>query len=572
MGIKISILFIMIVLENITEVIKLNYTIPKTEKAVQLIGPDELTLNTSKKVCMPGPYQVLAMVEAVGLCFSDLKLLKQFGGHARKSKIISGIDKTILDELSSYAPDEMPTVPGHEACVRVVSVGENVKSCEIGKRYLVQTDYRWLKTENSNSAFGYNIEGGLQEYVILDERIFTTPDGDSFMIPASEDKSASAVALVEPWACVENAYASAERTSLSEGGKMLVLVDCDFDEKHFTAFISRFGRPSTITIISGKPIELNYVNIKIECINEMPDGQFDDVIYYGSNPDKAEMLFDKVANKGLINFVQCGEKFGRKVKSAVGRCHYGGIRIIGTDGSDPSESMETIPGNGEIRNGEKVDVVGAGGPMGVMHAIRCLCQGVEDITVYAGDLDDERLGSLNKLAEPIAKEMDINYVPYNPTKGESAEGTTYAAIMAPVPQLVAAAVEKSESHAIINIFAGIPATVYGDINLDRYIEKNMYFIGTSGSVLDDMLAVLKKVEGGTLDTNVSVAAICGLEGAVEGIRAVEKQEIAGKIIVYPGVEMGLTTLDELGEVLPEVAKKLNNGVWTIEAEKTLLGK
>ena len=66
--------------------------IPETQYAVQLVGPSELRLNTAKPVIRPGPTQVLARIEAVGLCFSDLKLLKQFAGHARKGEILSGID------------------------------------------------------------------------------------------------------------------------------------------------------------------------------------------------------------------------------------------------------------------------------------------------------------------------------------------------------------------------------------------------------------------------------------------------------------------------------------------------
>jgi D-arabinose 1-dehydrogenase-like Zn-dependent alcohol dehydrogenase len=50
--------------------------IPAHQYAVQLIGPDQLILNAEKAVNPPGPNQVLARVEAVGLCFSDLKLLK----------------------------------------------------------------------------------------------------------------------------------------------------------------------------------------------------------------------------------------------------------------------------------------------------------------------------------------------------------------------------------------------------------------------------------------------------------------------------------------------------------------
>ena len=39
-----------------------------------------------------------------------------------------------------------------------------------------------------------------------------------------------------------------------------------------------------------------------------------------------------------------------------------------------------------------------------------------------------------------------------------------------------------------------------------------------------------------LDTNLSVAAISGLDGAIDGIRAVEKNLMPGKIIVYPSAK------------------------------------
>ena len=118
----------------------MKFEIPQTASAVQLTGPDELTLNTNKPVPTPGPYQVLGKVEAVGLCFSDLKLLKQFADHARKTDILSGIDRAILDEIPSYVPDAEPTVPGHETVVRVVAMGDRVKNVDLGGRYLIQTD------------------------------------------------------------------------------------------------------------------------------------------------------------------------------------------------------------------------------------------------------------------------------------------------------------------------------------------------------------------------------------------------------------------------------------------------
>ena len=220
----------------------MNEKVPAKQYAVQLVGPDQLVLNRSKDVFKPGPHQVLARVEVVGLCFSDLKLLKQFTGHVRKGQVVAGIDPGILKEIPSYVPDEAPTVPGHETVVRIVAVGPGVERHKPGERYLVQTDYRWVRTATSNAAFGYNFEGALQEYVLMDERVITAPDGESMLIPAPEDRAASAIALAEPWACVEDAYVSKERTTLKAGGQMLVVADTEIPIGRMSNLLRRYGR------------------------------------------------------------------------------------------------------------------------------------------------------------------------------------------------------------------------------------------------------------------------------------------------------------------------------------------
>jgi len=546
--------------------------LPKTQYAVQLVGPDELILNRSKEVFRPGRHQILCRVEVVGLCFSDLKLLNQFSSHVRKSEIVSGIDTGVLKEIPSYVPGEAPTVPGHETVVTIEAVGPGVENVKPGERFLVQTDYRWLRTANSNGAFGYNFEGALQEYVLMDERVILSPEGESMLIPVSEELSASAIALVEPWACVEDAYVSEERTSIKTDGRMLVVADVKIGKDAFENLFGRYGKPAQITWVSkSEAVELD-VPVKIVAdVSELGDAGYDDVIYFGSDANTVEALFAKIATRGLSNIVLCGGKFGRDVVTMVGRVHYGGIRIVGTTGSEPADSMEVIPETDEIREGDKINVIGAGGPMGAMHVIRNICQGVKGARVFAGDLDDNRLQILTRIAEPLAEKNGVEYRPYNPTKDEITAAFDYTVLMAPVPGLVAASLHSAARRGLINIFAGIPATVTAKIDLDTYIEKQLYFIGTSGSTLDDMKRMLEKAESGRLDTNVSVAAITGFEGATEGIRAVENRSIAGKIVVYPACrDMGLVTLEELNERMPEVAARLNNGLWTKEAEDKLL--
>ena len=546
---------------------------PKKQCAVQLTGPDELIFNKSKLVSMPGRHQILCRVEAVGLCFSDLKLLKQFSHHPRKIEIISGIAPETLKEIPSYVPDEAPTVPGHEAVVRIEIVGEDVSNFKPGERYLVQTDYRWLKNTDSNASFGYNFEGALQEYVLMDERVITSPEGKSMLIPVSEKLSASAIALVEPWACVEDAYASKQRHQLKADGKMLVIADTEVSANIFGNLLKRHSRPACITWVSefAEPAGLDVPIVKATGTSRLSDASYDDVIYFGSNAGVVESLFDKLAPQGLMNIVLCGGRFGRDVVTPAGRVHYGGIRIIGTKGTDPAQSMKNIPETGEVRAGDRINVIGAGGPMGIMHVIRNICRGVENISVFAGDVAEDRLAVISRIAGPLAVKNNINFTAYNPKKEEPAENFEYTVLMVPSAELVAASVKKTAKRGIINIFAGIPADVSEKIDLDAYIEKQLYFIGTSGSVLEDMNVVLKKAESERLDTNVSVAAVCGLDGASEGIRAVESRSIAGKIIVYPTCKgLGLTLLKEMHEKIPEVAQCLNNGIWNKKAEETLL--
>jgi len=533
----------------------MSQTLPTKQRAVQLVGPDQLQINEDKPVFAPGPHQVLGRVEVVGLCFSDLKLLKQFSGHARKSSVASGIDLQALSEMPHYVPGDKPTVPGHETVVRIVQTGPGVTRHKVGERYLLQTDYRWLPTSGSASAFGYNFEGALQEYVLLDERVVTAPNGESMLIPVPEDLSASALALCEPWACVEDAYVERQRQTLKTDGKMLVVGEARVEPQQLRALFARFGKPFDIMWKTASEIA------------ELPDAHFDDVVYFGSSAETVGRLFPKVAARGLFNIVLCGGSFGRPVVSQIGRVHYGALRLIGTTGWDPAEAMNDIPPTAEVRQNDKINIIGAAGPMGTMHVIRDICQGVAGVTVFAGDLSSERLAMLEKLAGSLAREHKVSLRTYNPSTEKLAEQFDYIVLMAPVPALVAQAVTSAAAGGIINIFAGIPAHVTAELDLDSYIAKHLYFIGTSGSTLDDMKLVLAKVVSRQLDTNLSVGAVSGLDGAIDGIRAVEKNTVPGKILVYPSCRgLKMTPLPQLSGKLP-----LTDGHWNKKAEDSLTG-
>jgi threonine dehydrogenase-like Zn-dependent dehydrogenase len=552
--------------------------IPEKQTAVQLVGPDELVLNTEKDVHKPGPHQILGKVESVGLCFSDMKLLHAFTGHPRKGPIIEGIDPEILKEIPSYVPNELPTVPGHEAVVEIVAVGDKVKDYKIGERYLVQTDYRHLPTDGSKAAFGYNFEGALQQYVLMDERIITAPDGESFLIPVTEEPSASAVALVEPWACVEDAYVTHERQTIKEKGKVLIVKEGgDYD---LQGLFSKTPKSVTAVGLSDKEkaqlkSELDKVGLKPVFADEIPEDLYEDIIYLGVTKATFEILEKtRLAERGIMNVATAGRKFGEPVLLDVGRIHYEGTRFIGTSSNKPAESYKHIPATGEIPDESDILIIGAAGPMGTMHVIRSLSLAKAPKGIVATDINNDRMAMLERTVKSLADKKGTPFTLYNPKEKGNYQGkANYVIYLVPVPALLPPVIHNLKCCGILNVFAGIRAGSFAAIDMDYYTENSLYMIGTSGSTVEDMRIVLGKVDQNVMDTNTSVAAISGMKGAIEGLRGVDSQRFHGKVIVYPQLpDMGLIELDDLPKLMPDVFALLKDGVWTKEAETALLKK
>ena len=551
--------------------------LPASQNAVQLVGPGRLVLNRSKDVPQPGPHQIVVKVEAVGLCFSDLKLWNQFSAHPRKGEIVSGIAPEVLQQIPSYVPGELPTVPGHEVSCRIVAVGSDVTRHRVGERCLVQTDYRTLPTKGSNAAFGYNFEGGLQEYVLMDERVVVdTVTGVRALIAVSEEPSASAVALVEPWACVENSYSTTNRRTLAPRGRLLVVAE-DGHAVMGLAEAAKPGQPpASVTIVAAAEVDLPWAGpsvavIRASDVRDLPDASFDDIVYFGASKLTIDVLNDKLAVGAIINVVLAGATIGAPVSVGVGRVHYEATRWIGTVANSAAESYVTVPPSGELRPGDSLLAVGAAGPMGQMHILRSLSADVDGLSVVGTDLDDARLRSLLAKAQPLAQANGVSLRLLN-TSSQPLVGTfSYHLILVPMPSLVADAVQSSEDRGLINIFAGIAVATRHDIDLDAYIARRCYMFGSSGSVVSDMEVLLDRIATGRLDTNLSVDAVSGMAGAADGLAALQDRTMAGKIVIYPSLhEVGLLSLADLSGAFPTVASKLADGHWCLEAERELL--
>ncbi|MEX1295362.1 MAG: alcohol dehydrogenase catalytic domain-containing protein [Candidatus Limnocylindrales bacterium] len=549
--------------------------IPQTQVGFQFVGADETRLNTEKPVPELGPTQILCQIEATGICFSDTKLLHAFSAHPRKGEVLTFLGADELAGIPSYVPGEAPTVPGHEACARVVAVGSDVKHHQVGDRALVQTDYRHMLTASSNASFGYNFEGALQQYTLMDERVIIDPQTqERFLIPVSEEPSASAVGLLEPWACVERAYATEERGTLKAGGKLLVVADSGHVIEGLNELIAR-AAPDAITAVvadSAQEAAVEALGTALaQTLDGLAAGSFDDIVYFGSDPDRVEALQPLLGLKGVIDIVLGGQALGRPVEIDVGRVHYDLTRWVGTVGTSAAEGYSWVPATGELRSGEKVGVIGAAGPMGFMHVVRALTAGLPGISVDAVDIDEERLAHLSSVAAPLAEARGLGFSAIDSRHRQPAGGYTRIGCMVPVPAIAAGTVELADEGAIIDFFAGFAVGTTVPLDLDAMLRKHIYILGTSGSMISDMKAVLGRLEAGTLDTNISVYAVSGMRGVDDALGAVMARTSGGKIVIYPQLtEMGMVTLAELPERLPEVAAALEDGRWTKAAEAVLL--
>jgi D-arabinose 1-dehydrogenase-like Zn-dependent alcohol dehydrogenase len=462
-----------------------------------------------------------------------------------------------------------------------VAVGSAVARHAVGERVLVQTDYRHLPTPGSNAAFGYNFEGGLQEYVLLDERMIIEPGTDErFLIPVDEEPSGSAIALLEPWACVEASYASPERATLAPGGRLLVVADAGHAVDGLAPLLAATP-PATVTAVVAEEAQRAALRSAVgpgalgvvfaADADGLPVESFDDIVYFGADAERIEQLQELLATRGVIDIVLGGGRIGRSVAIDVGRIHYDLTRWVGTEGSAAAEGYAIAPPTGELRAGDRVAVIGAAGPMGFMHAIRTASSPLPGLSLAAIDIDEARLAHLAGIAGPLAASRGIPAVFLNSRTTPPEPGFSYVAVMVPAPPLVAQAVDLAGEHALVNIFAGFAAGTRASLDLDAVLRKGIYLFGTSGSEIPDMRAVLAKLERGELDTNISVDAICGMEGVGAALAAVEARTTGGKIVVYPALhEQGLVRLAELADRLPNVAAALRDGLWTRAAEDALL--
>ncbi len=153
----------------------------------------------------PGDDQLLVRVDAVSLCFSDVKLIQQGSKHPKLYNRDLAIEPTRL---------------GHETALTVFKVGANLRDkYQPGQRLAVQPD---IYQQGKSTAYGYTIPGGLIQFHLLGPEVLDADHG-AYVLPVGEQLGYAEAALTEPWACVEGAYRQRRRLTPGPAGLMWIV-------------------------------------------------------------------------------------------------------------------------------------------------------------------------------------------------------------------------------------------------------------------------------------------------------------------------------------------------------------
>ncbi len=522
----------------------------------------------------PGPDELLVRHDACGLCFSDIKVIRLGEEHPRIYRNMK----------------EDPVVLGHEVAMTVMKVGENLKDqYKPGQRFTVQPD---IYIDGVGYAYGYEIQGGLSQYNIIDQRVLNNDDGN-YLIPVRPSTGYAEAGLTEPWACVTAAYELRYRTGLKPGGVTWIIGSKANPEHNYTlsAGFDEASHPDKLLLTDVPDYLADALRARAAAIGgievvDVPDVEkppvevVDDIVLLGANAGLIEKVSPWLNHFGVVAIL-ADEPLDRPVNVDVGRVHYNRWLYVGARGSEIADAYANTPVRSSLKRNGKAWFVGAGGPIGRMHVQRAIQKANGPKTIVCTDVSAHRLQDLDETFGDEARAKGIDFICLNPMEGEAYEagmapvketGFDDIIVLAPIPPVIADAANWLAPEGVMNIFAGVARGTTAPLDLSNLYMKDVRFIGHSASSFDDLKLMLHETESGELSPNRSVAAIGSLGAAKDGLQAVQDQVYPGKVVIYINIkEFPLTAVPDLKDVLPSVYAKLKDGrEWTNEAEAEFL--
>ena len=297
--------------------------------------------------------EVLLKVVTDTLCTSTYKAVKQGSAHKR---VPEGIDKA-------------PVIIGHEICGEIVEVGSDLSSqWKKGQKIVIQPA---LKLESGyDPGYSYQFIGGSSTYCVVPAIVMER----SCMIPYSGQAYFEG-SLVEALGCILRGYKGFYHTDYTnykrsdgakKGGKIAILggagpmglgaVELAFGYAGLTQVtvtdidnqrLSFAKRKCPEEKARKKGLKLDYVNTKdikdpAGELLKLSEGGYDDVFVMVPVPELFTMAEKICREDGCVNFFA-----GPATKELMGsinlyRIHYDGIHVVGTAGSIPEDTVDTI--------------------------------------------------------------------------------------------------------------------------------------------------------------------------------------------------------------------------------------
>ena len=537
----------------------------------QLKGPGLESLGTKGRPDMVPfpPYteeNLIARIDAVGLCFSDIKLIGAGSAHPR----IEGRDLA-----------KNPTVPGHEVTMTIVGVGDKWRGkFTLGSRWIIQADIFY---KGKSISFGYALPGGLSQYVVIGKEVLEGDEG-CYLLPVKSETGYVEAALVEPWTCVIASYQIRARGHLREN-----------------AILSFIGFPrgqlplSLDGLESGKIARISFQGLSeenrraVEALAHRSGAEL--VSGDGGGPAPTDVVCagtpDRESLQRIVNALEADTVLGIHTSEPdielpvdVGKVHYRKLELVGSvDGmvaaSYRANTRETLVPRG------KTWFVGGAGPMGQMHVIKAIMDPRGPAEILVTDLSDERLTSLKRLMSIICEECGrkVSLAFENPKDLPADEledflskkylgGFDDVVVLVPVSAIISQAAHYLAPGGVLNIFAGVKVGTITDLPINAIARDHVRMVGSSGSPLSAMRDTLALAESGRLSTSYSLAAIGDMSSAAKGLKALMDNTYTGKVVIFPFAHgMGLKSLRELAGDLPEITPHLLDGqYWAREAE------
>jgi threonine dehydrogenase-like Zn-dependent dehydrogenase len=523
--------------------------------------------------------ELLMRIDAVSLCYTDVKEIKQGPNHPR---------------LTGRDLKADPIVPGHEVSMTVVGIGDNLSDqYKIGDRYTIQPDV-WV--DGKSIPFCFGMDGGYRQYTKIGKEILEG-DAGNYLIPVPDDMSYAAAAITEPWACVEASYRMQYRDGFNNNGSVLFCgsehtrhgfsIDGMLEEKHRPSKITISKIPDDLRLTINdycKKHQIDLVEITLQNLMNSSE-KFDDIIFLDCPSNVINGVSNKL-NKNSIIAINSKEPLKEHIQIDMGNLHYDNVVYVGTTSLNIDNAYKSHPIRTNLLSGGNAWFLGAGGPMGRMHVQRALELHGKPKRIFATNRGMKRLQALRKSFLNIAKEQQVEFLATSSTeekneytrfleKISSEGGFDDIEVMVTNVKVIEDSIRYLAKGGTLNLFAGINRGVKAQIDAwSIYGPKQNRLIGHSGSGLDDQKAVVNRAISGELKPELSVAAVGGFNQIADGIRAMKDLTFPGKIVIFLHVwNYPLTAIKDFKEKDAEVYAALGEGeTWTKEAEAIFLNK